>query len=447
MADKKLSRSQINAIILGVGVAMIVTIILIFILTLEKPLGENYKPVYEYGGDFALQSYQGEISLADYQGKVVVMYFGFLNCTEACPLSMATIAKTLKRLTPEQREQVQVIFVSVDPKRDDLTSLEAFTKYYDDQHIIGITGSEAQIKALSEQYGVFFELVDLEGSGLGYTVDHSSRFYLINRQGDLVTTMSHSTTATELAAKIQQLLQQPFTPTGASSSSDQHVASSDLDTQSASPDLRMMPIDQDKEYICREDDPRYNLQGHEDHQHQSHQTQDHQHQHGDPQEHDPLTSSTAEHDHSAHQMAAIDIHASTPDTSRAISLQSASGSPLLSVKSAAVKPTTPGQKISSAYFTLRNLTDARIQITQITTDVAQQTEFHHMSMQDNKMIMRAMPSPTIAPHGELKLNAGGDHVMLIGLKRPLQAQDQVTFTLTLNTNEHIRFQAPVVAAP
>ncbi len=194
---------------LGGALAFILILLVIYLTTLEKPVGENQKPLYEYGGEFSLQSADGQINLSDYQGKIVVMYFGFLNCTEACPLSMATVSKALQKLTPEEREQVQVMFVSVDPERDDLESLEKFSKYYDEKNIVGITGTKEQIEALSDQYGVFFELVDLEGSNLGYTVDHSSRFYMINQKGELVTTMSHSTSPIELAAKISDLIANP----------------------------------------------------------------------------------------------------------------------------------------------------------------------------------------------------------------------------------------------
>ncbi|PIE47542.1 MAG: electron transporter [Gammaproteobacteria bacterium] len=189
-------------------------------LTSDQPLGEKFKDISKYGGDFTLHNHTGDISLSDYQGKVVILYFGFLNCTEACPVSMGTIVGAIGKLSHEEREKLQVFFISVDPARDDLESLKQFSDYYakrfkneaNPNMIMAITGTQDEIDKVSDDYGVFFDLVDLEGSGLGYTVDHSSRFYMIGGDGKLVTTMSHSTTPTELAERIRRLEKEIVAP-------------------------------------------------------------------------------------------------------------------------------------------------------------------------------------------------------------------------------------------
>lgn len=209
----KLSSQQKNKLGLAFGIMSVLGLGLFYAATIEKPIDEKYKPVYEYGGDFTLQSYEGAVSLQDFRNKVVVMYFGFLNCTEACPISMATIVGAIHKLTPAQRDKLQVFFVSVDPERDDIQSITDFSKHYA-QHfakennpniIMGLTGTKEEMKAVSKLYGVFFDLVDLEGSAMGYTVDHSSRFYMVGGDGKLQATMNHSTTPIELAAKIKEM--------------------------------------------------------------------------------------------------------------------------------------------------------------------------------------------------------------------------------------------------
>lgn len=140
-----------------------------------------------------------------------VLYFGFLNCTEACPASIAVFRSALAQLSEEEKQAVQFVFISVDPARDSLDDLDAFSSYYGGD-MVAVTGSEQEIDALTRDYGVFFDLVDLEGSALEYTVDHSSRFYMVDQTGDLLTTMSHSTTPTELAARIQQIIKGEYTP-------------------------------------------------------------------------------------------------------------------------------------------------------------------------------------------------------------------------------------------
>ncbi len=194
-------------------ILFILAVAVLAVTTIDQPLGEKHKAVYEYGGDFTLRNHKGDVALKDFRGKVVIVYFGFLSCTEACPVSMGTIIKATDKLTPEERAKMQVLFVSVDPKRDDLNDLKEFAKYYEKRFqddvnpnmIMAITGTQKEIDDLSKQYGVFFKIVDLEGSAVPYTVDHSSRFYMIDGDGKLVTTMGHSTTPTELASQIKEM--------------------------------------------------------------------------------------------------------------------------------------------------------------------------------------------------------------------------------------------------
>ncbi len=180
-------------------------LISLFALTTTTPIGVTVEPIYELGGDFTAVGTDGEFSLSDLHGSAVVMYFGFLSCTEACPDSIAVYQAARKKLTPEEREQVKFVFISVDPERDTPEKLKQFESFFNGRLIV-VTDTVDKIETLTKQYGVYFDLVDLEGSALQYTVDHSSRFYMVDTEGNLVTAMSHSTTPNELAAKIRQLL-------------------------------------------------------------------------------------------------------------------------------------------------------------------------------------------------------------------------------------------------
>lgn len=204
MSNSSSDKSPAKYIILGFAFFTIV-VVLFYIFTSSRPLGEKSKPISELGGPFTAQGTAGEFSLSDIEGKVGVLYFGFLNCTEACPGSIAVYQAARKQLSKDERDKVQFIFISVDPARDTMESLQEFEAYFKGRLMV-VTDTEERVKALSKQYGVYFDLIDMEGSALGYTVDHSSRFYMINKKGELITAMSHSTTPTELAAKIQQLL-------------------------------------------------------------------------------------------------------------------------------------------------------------------------------------------------------------------------------------------------
>ena len=191
-------------IVLLFGALFLATLMGSYIYNTTTPVGENVKPLKDLGGPFELNSINDNVSLDQFKGNIVVLYFGFLNCAEVCPSSMGTLSAAFSRLSPATYQHVQGLFVSVDPERDDLVSLNKFAKYFDER-VIGLTGTNQQIDALTKQYGVYFDIVDMESSELSYTVDHSSRFYIIDDTGKLVGAMSHNTTPVELAAGIERI--------------------------------------------------------------------------------------------------------------------------------------------------------------------------------------------------------------------------------------------------
>jgi protein SCO1/2 len=82
------------------------------------------------GGDFTLSSSAGRVSLTDFRGKVVLIYFGYTWCPDICPLNLSCLSLALDGLTPREREQVQVLFVSVDPDRDTPQRLHRYTAHF-----------------------------------------------------------------------------------------------------------------------------------------------------------------------------------------------------------------------------------------------------------------------------------------------------------------------------
>lgn len=188
-------------------VCVIVSILLVafYIITLDRPLGEGYKRASDYGGEFVLKSDKGEVALSDFKDKVVVIYFGFMNCQDACPVSIIKMRTAFNRLSKEELEKVQGVFISIDPARDTPEELAAFLHNYHEK-IIGLVDNPDTINQLLRQYGVYAKPEDYDGKSTTYTVDHSSRFYMIDKNGKLVTTLSHSTTPAELVAKIRNML-------------------------------------------------------------------------------------------------------------------------------------------------------------------------------------------------------------------------------------------------
>ncbi len=104
---------------LGLGLA----IVLLYVFNSTMPLGEKHRSIDELGGPFTLQTKNGPFHLSDIEGKVGVLYFGFLNCTEACPASIGVVQAAYNQLSDKERNRVQFIFISVDTERDSLEDL------------------------------------------------------------------------------------------------------------------------------------------------------------------------------------------------------------------------------------------------------------------------------------------------------------------------------------
>lgn len=156
------------------------------------------------GGDFTLNSKDGPISLHDFRGKVVLLYFGYTFCPDICPSSLALVSAALHQLAPEDQEQIQPLFVSVDPERDSLDHLQQYSRYFHER-LIGLTGSPDVIKAVAGRYGAAYRKV-AEKSSTAYTVDHSANLYLIDTQGKLTGQLAHGTPPEEIKSALSKLL-------------------------------------------------------------------------------------------------------------------------------------------------------------------------------------------------------------------------------------------------
>lgn len=203
-----MSQTQTNKIVvasIAVGFLFVIAL-LTFLFTSDdmpsKKLGGDDGLI---GGDFILHGVNGKVSLSDFKGKVVVVYFGFVGCSQVCPLSMRTLQKTLDSMQPEKMENVQVILVSIDGENDSYARLEKYAKSFH-KNIIGITGSREEIDQVIDEYGAYYSKNQLEESDPGRAYRHSSRYFIINRQGELVDAMRHSSTPNEIRARLRTLI-------------------------------------------------------------------------------------------------------------------------------------------------------------------------------------------------------------------------------------------------
>ncbi|MCW4224025.1 MAG: SCO family protein [Candidatus Thiodiazotropha endolucinida] len=157
------------------------------------------------GGDFVLHSNQGKFSLKQLRGKVVLLYFGYTKCPDVCPTSLSIIAQALNELSEDELNSVQGVFISVDPKRDNVQVLDEYVRHFH-PNLVGITGAEDEVAGVARRYGAQYEEVVIEGSDFGYAVNHSSVTYLITPEGDLRFMLPHQTPAFVILEAIRYLL-------------------------------------------------------------------------------------------------------------------------------------------------------------------------------------------------------------------------------------------------
>ena len=182
-------------------------IVLVWLLLFWEPGGtdaESKLTAGPGGGEFSLQSADGPVILNDFRNKVVVLYFGYTFCPDICPTSLSLLSVTLNDLTADELQQVQGIFVSVDPERDSLEHLKTYAGYFH-KNIIGATGSREQIDAAVKKYGAGYNIVK-SNSEADYSVDHTSYTYIIDRLGKLRFSLPQGTSADEVSKSIRSLL-------------------------------------------------------------------------------------------------------------------------------------------------------------------------------------------------------------------------------------------------
>lgn len=158
------------------------------------------------GGDFTVEIQDKDLSLKDLRGKVVVLYFGYTQCPDICPTSLALLTQALSQMTEDELKGLQSIFVSVDPDRDNVTRLKEYAHYFH-PNIIGATAEKDVIDEIVKRYGAAYNIVE-SNSAVGYLVDHSSFTYLIDKQGKLQKTLVHGTAPEIILKEVRTLLKQ-----------------------------------------------------------------------------------------------------------------------------------------------------------------------------------------------------------------------------------------------
>ena len=158
------------------------------------------------GGRFTLISQDGRpVTDADFRGKNTLVFFGFTNCPDVCPLTLNNISRAIVLLGADANK-IQPLFISVDPLRDTPNVLRKYLKHFD-HRIIGLTGTPKQVVAVQRAYRIFAQRRNAVGVGSDdYLMDHTSISYMMGPSGEFKTFFSNGSTPEEFVTKIRQHL-------------------------------------------------------------------------------------------------------------------------------------------------------------------------------------------------------------------------------------------------
>lgn len=160
----------------------------------------------DYAKNFELTDHNGQVRhLQDFSGKIVVMFFGYTQCPDVCPTSMAELAEVKKALGKDG-ERLQGLFVTVDPQRDTPELLKAYMANFDPSFLALYTTPEKLVE-LAKDYKVYYKRVEGK-TPTSYTMDHSAGSYIYDAKGQLRLFTRYGGGAQALTSDIQILLKQ-----------------------------------------------------------------------------------------------------------------------------------------------------------------------------------------------------------------------------------------------
>lgn len=148
------------------------------------------------GGDFAIETTQGRFHTLAHQGKVLYLFFGFTHCPEVCPTTLSRLKKMVLSLPREEQNKIEILFISVDAKRDSINHLKKYLENYPKNFYGGMT-TDAELKNIMAKFGATFRIFN--GDSVDeMIIDHTSDIFVINEKGEWVQSLKFDTSVEEL---------------------------------------------------------------------------------------------------------------------------------------------------------------------------------------------------------------------------------------------------------
>lgn len=179
---------------------------------IHKNADDNAAPQPGINPRYLLQASNGTAVMdGDFPDQFQLISFGYTFCPDVCPTTLAEMAAILKQLD-EQASHIVPLFISVDPERDTLAQLKAYTNFFD-ARIIGVTGSPDLVKRAADNFKVRYEKVIEPGADpANYAVDHSAGMFLLAPGGQFLTKFTYGTPVTDIVARLKEEIKIRFAP-------------------------------------------------------------------------------------------------------------------------------------------------------------------------------------------------------------------------------------------
>ena len=172
-------------------------------LTVSEFVANKFMPAttFDVGAKFSLINHQGApVTESVFQGHPSALFFGFTHCPEVCPTTLNDLALAKQELGPN--DKLKVYFITLDPLRDTRDVLAEYIPYFGPD-FMGITGSEADIQALSKSWGIYSQRSELSDGG--YNIDHTATVFLLDSKGQCAGTIAYGEEQDIAVKKLENL--------------------------------------------------------------------------------------------------------------------------------------------------------------------------------------------------------------------------------------------------
>jgi protein SCO1/2 len=162
-------------------------------------------PVLPIGGDFTLIDQDARpFTLSSLKGKVVLIFFGYTMCPDACPTTLSKLSSAYSRLTPEERARVKTVYISIDPERDTPAVMKDHLTYFG-VDAIGLTGAPEDTAEVARQFGAHFERTS-DKTAAGYLMSHTVSVFGLDANGQTRVLIDYEASVDTVVKEIRALL-------------------------------------------------------------------------------------------------------------------------------------------------------------------------------------------------------------------------------------------------